>query len=73
MLFNWAIGLLLTLLGVIIKTIWDALTELRNEIKGVHILVAGDYVRRSDHDATTTALFAKLDRIEDKIDRKADK
>jgi hypothetical protein len=35
--------------------------------------VAGSYVKRDDMDKLTTALFTKLDKIEAKIDQKADK
>jgi outer membrane murein-binding lipoprotein Lpp len=39
----------------------------------LEILVAGNYVRREDLDSKVTALFSKLDRIEDKLDNKVDK
>lgn len=47
-----------------------ALTE---KVQKVEVLVAGEYVRRDDLDKLMTALFTKLDRIETKIDGKADK
>jgi len=35
--------------------------------------VAGDYVKKNEFQDNIKALFAKLDKIEDKIDRKVDK
>ena len=39
----------------------------------MEVLVAGDYLRRDDFVHTIEALFQKLDKIEDKLDKKADK
>lgn len=49
------------------------LSKLATKIQGIEVLVAGDYVKRSDQDKLKEALFAKLDQISDKLDRKADK
>jgi hypothetical protein len=42
-------------------------------VQSIEVLVAGSYVKRDDMDKLTAALFAKLDKIELKIDGKADK
>lgn len=47
--------------------------ELADKVQGIEILVAGSYVKRDDMDKLTAALFAKLDKIEAKLDGKADK
>ena len=39
----------------------------------MQLLVAGNYVRREDLESSVKALFAKLDKIEDKLDKKADR
>lgn len=39
----------------------------------IEVLVAGAYVKKDEFGASVAALFAKLDRIEDKLDGKADK
>lgn len=38
------------------------------KIHTIEVLVAGNYVKKEDHDKTTEAMFKKLDRIEDKLD-----
>lgn len=47
--------------------------ELADKVQGIEILVAGSYVKRDDMDKLTAALFTKLDKIEAKLDGKADK
>ena len=39
----------------------------------IEVLVVGDYVKRTEMDSLGAAIFAKLDRIENKLDKKADK
>lgn len=62
------------------RVMWQSLKELQaqdkelaNKVSSIEVLVAGQYVKRDDMDRSMTALFAKLDRIEDKLDSKADK
>ncbi len=62
------------------RVMWQSLQELRSQdsklaekVGNIEVLVAGQYVKRDDMDKSMTALFMKLDRIEDKIDKKADK
>jgi len=43
------------------------------KVNTIEILIAGNYMSKSDFDKIAAAIFAKLDKIEDKLDRKADK
>ena len=79
-LFNVAVALAGFLGGWVlnnIKSSLDALhvadQSLSEKVQSIEILVAGTYVKRDDVDKLANALFAKLDRIETKIDGKADK
>ena len=47
--------------------------ELTDKVQHIELVVAGKYVTRDEMEKTTRALFAKLDKIELKIDGKADK
>jgi hypothetical protein len=49
------------------------LTELTDKVHSIDVLVAGTYVKRDDMEKLSTAIFAKLDRIEAKLDSKVDK
>lgn len=79
-LFNIAIALIGALGGWILKILWDALRDLQeadkvltDKVATIEVLVAGQYVRKDDFDRLADALFRKLDRIQDKLDDKADK
>lgn len=47
--------------------------QLAEKVSKIEVLVAGDYVKKEELSKMTDALFAKLDRIEDKLDGKVDK
>lgn len=47
--------------------------ELTEKVQQIEVLVAGQYVKRDDMEKMANALFAKLDKIEYKLDNKADK
>jgi len=79
-IINWALAILGTLGGFILNALWQAVKdlqkadkELAEKVAEVDKVVAGDYVRRDEFAVTVQALFSKLDRIEDKIDKKVDK
>lgn len=62
------------------RTMWASLNELRSadarltdKVQAIEVLVAGNYVTKIDLNNLTEALFRKLDRIEAKVDNKADK
>jgi hypothetical protein len=79
-LFNIVIGVAGALGGWWMKAMWDAVKELKSadeklaaQVSDLKVLVAGDYVRREMFDRLSDAIFAKLDRIENKLDGKVDK
>jgi len=47
--------------------------DLARKVAEIEVLVAGHYVTRSELDNLVRRLFDKLDRVESKIDGKADK
>jgi hypothetical protein len=68
------------LVGFLLKSIWQAVNDLQvadkalvDKVASIEVLVAGNYVRRDDFDRMAAAIFAKLDRIEDKMGSKVDK
>lgn len=78
--FNIAIAIAGALGGWWMKAMWDALKDLKSaddrlatEVGNLKVLVAGQYVSRESFDKLTGAIFVKLDRIEDKLDKKVDK
>ena len=78
--FNIAIAVIGALGGWWMRVMWDALKELRDadselaeKVGSIEVVVAGQYVKPDELDRSLSALFSKLDRIEDKLDGKADK
>jgi hypothetical protein len=81
---NWIIAALGVMVGAIVKVMWDSLKALQetdqrlaDKVANIEILVAGNYATRDHVDFVfrelSTALFRKLDKIEEKLDGKADK
>lgn len=71
--FNIAITLAGALGGWWIRVMWDAQREVRKDLTALQNSLPDAYVRRDDFKDNMHALFAKLDRIEDKLDKKVDK
>ena len=79
-IINTAIALVGFLGGWILKVIWEAVKELQiadkilvDKVNTIEILIAGNYMSKQDCDKIAAAIFAKLDKIDDKLDRKVDK
>ena len=68
-----AFALIGALGGFILKSIHSDIKALTSKIQEIEVLVAGEYVKRDSFDAMTSKLFDKLDKIDAKLDLKADK
>lgn len=80
MFINATLGVIAFLGGAVMKSIWDALKKQQEEtsalitkVQGIEVLVAGSYVKTDKFEQVVTAMFAKLDKIYEKLDTKADK
>ena len=78
--FNALMGVGLVVFGWMLRGIGEAIRDLRNEDKGLAEKVsnlsthmATEYVHKDDLRELSAGLFLRLDRIEEKINRKADK
>lgn len=79
-LFNVLVAVVGVLGGRWMKAMWEAVKDLENadhtlsnQVSDLKVLVAGGYVRTEQFASMSKAIFSKLDRIEDKLDGKADK
>jgi hypothetical protein len=79
-LFNIVVGIAGLLGGFVLTAVWNGLKELRDadskladKVGQMEVLVAGSYVTNSRFEELAKALFHKLDRIEEKVDNKADR
>ena len=79
-IINAAIALVVFLGGWILKVVWEGVKDLQvvdrlltEKVNTIEILIAGTYMSKLDFDKIAAAIFQKLDKIEDKLDRKVDK
>ncbi len=78
--FNIAVALVGALGGYVLSSIRSSMRDLHaadnalaDKVQRIEVLVAGQYVTHSDLEKMTNALFAKLDKIDIKLDTKQDK
>lgn len=71
--FNWLVGGVGAAFGWILKVIWDAVTELRQDMKDLNKEVHEDFVRKEDYRVDIAEVKQMLGRIFDKLDSKVDK
>ena len=83
-LINIIFGAILAVAGWFLNTIYTSLKDLQSadrsltdKVASIEVLVAGEYAKRdyveSHFERLSNAIFARLDKISDKIDGKADK
>lgn len=79
-IINWLLAGFGGLIGFLLNAVWQAVkdlqradTKLAEKVANIEVLVAGNYVKRESFDDALNRIFQKLDHIEEKIDRKADK
>ena len=79
-LFNIIAGVAGFFGAFLMRAQWDSIKDLQKshaELADKHakteVLVAGNYAKREDVDRLGLAIFNKLDKIEAKLDQKADK
>jgi CHASE3 domain sensor protein len=79
-IFDWILSGFMALIGFLLNSLWQSVKdlqkadkELAQKVSEIEVLVAGAYVKKVELDQTVHALFTKLDRIEDKLDKKVDK
>ncbi len=77
---NIALAMISFLGGWVVKNLQDSMKSLQDtdeklasKVQAIEVLVAGQYIKRDDFERTVEALFAKLDKIEQKLDMKANR
>lgn len=79
-LVNWLLAGFGGLIGFLLNVVWQAVKDLQKadevlaeRVGEIEVLVAGSYITKIDFTQVIDAIFRKLDRIEDKLDKKVDK
>lgn len=77
---NTLLGLVAFFGGWMLKSVSESIqnlhksdSELAAKVQSIEVLVAGQYVTRTELEKLGQALFAKLDKIDAKLDGKVDK
>jgi hypothetical protein len=77
---NAIIAGLMAAMAFTLRVIWEGFRELQktdleqlSQLMSVKVMIADSYIKKDDFDHMTTAIFLKLDKIENKLDGKADK
>jgi hypothetical protein len=70
---NWLFTAVGTAFGWILKVIWDAITDLKKDMKDLNKEVHEDFVRKEDYRVDIAEIKQMLVRIFDKLDNKVDK
>ena len=66
-------GWILNNLKASIEALQKADSELTDKVQKIEVLVAGTYVKRDDLDRVTNAMFHKLDKLDEKLDKLAER
>lgn len=79
-MFNGIFSLAGALCGWLLNSLRETVRELKaqdaeltTKVQHIEVLVAGSYVKREDLERSMSTVLTKLDRIETKLDQKADK
>jgi hypothetical protein len=72
-LFNMVIAASGALGGWLLKVIWDAIRDLKSDVRDLSQTMHNDFVRRDDFSDAVKRIEYMCERIFDKLDGKADK
>lgn len=72
-LFNMVIAASGALGGWMLKVIWDAIRDLKSDVRDISQTMHNDFVRREDFGDAIKRIEYMCERIFDKLDGKADK
>jgi len=72
-IFNIAAGVVLSVLGWFARQLWDAVQELKNDMKAIEIDLPTHYARKDYIESKFDKVEGMLNKIYDKLETKADK
>lgn len=72
-LINFILSSVMAVLGWFGKTVWDAVQELKKDIKDIEVELPTYYVRKDELESRMDKIEVMLSKIYDKLETKADK
>jgi len=70
---DWVYNAAFALFGFVLKTVWDAVQDLKEDVKELEIKLPRDYVGKDDYRNDVKELKDMLQKLFDRLDSKADK
>lgn len=70
---NWIFGAVMALLGWLGRTLWDAVENLKKDVQDIEVNLPSHYVRKDEIEIRFDKIETMLNRIFEKLDKKADK
>lgn len=70
---NMAIGTGFAAAGWFVRMLWEAVQELKRDLRNLEVKLPSEYVKKDDLAIVLDRIYQILDRIERKLDDKADK
>ena len=70
---DWVYNAAFALFGFVLKTVWDAVQDLKEDVKELEIKLPRDYVGKDDYRNDVKELKDLLQKLFDRLDSKADK
>lgn len=71
--YNLIVGAAMSLLGWLGKTLWDAVNELKKDVKDIEVNLPIQYVMKVDIQSRFDKIDTYLEKLFDKLEQKADK
>lgn len=72
-ILNYSYAAVLAIIGWIGKTLWDAVSKLKEDLKSIEIDLPKTYVSKVDIDSRLDKIDSVLDKIFERLEHKADK
>ena len=72
-LINIVVGVVLSVSGWFLRQMWDAVQKLKDDMKQIEVDLPTHYVRKDEMETRFDKIEVMLNRIFEKLDRKADK
>lgn len=72
-LLNMVLGSALAIGGWFVRQMWDAVKDLKEDVKEIEVNLPTNYVQKKDLDARLDRIESLLDKLYEKLDSKADK
>ena len=72
-IINIAIGVMIGLIAWLFKQLWDAVQRLKDDLNELEVKLPEQYLRKDEFNHNLNRIYDILERIEKKVDGKADK